>query len=71
MHINHIPYIIYHEMYLNHMLRICAKCVPSMYIDHQKVPHIDASITSSTIQHSNHVPQTSVISLIICLNQLP
>jgi hypothetical protein len=44
MYINHVHqhHTIYHKISsmkcLNHMPRICAKCVPSIYQDHQQVP---------------------------------
>jgi hypothetical protein len=32
MYIIQVPYIIYHEMYLTHMPRMCARCVSTLYI---------------------------------------
>jgi hypothetical protein len=55
----HQYHTIYHKISsmecINHMPRTCANCVPTICL----------------YQHSNHVPQTSVISLMICLYHEP
>jgi hypothetical protein len=67
----HVP-TMYHEMCINHIPRICAKCVPRMYIDHQQVPHTYTKNLKQCAQYptcsSNHVPQPFTISLMACLN---
>jgi hypothetical protein len=61
MYINHVHqyHTIYHKISsmecINHMPRTCANCVPTICL----------------YQHANHVPQTSVISLMICLYHEP
>jgi hypothetical protein len=61
MYINHVHK--YHKIYhkisqmecINHMPITCANCVPSICF----------------YQYANHVPQTSVISLMVCLHHGP
>jgi hypothetical protein len=68
----HKPYQYHQDM----PQALCQHQVSNMHLNH--VPNQEQSysstriipITSSNIQHSNHVPQTNVISLMIFLDQL-